>query len=173
MNARILGLSFGTAFVLLASAYAVPHRLAAQSAASVYDLGSQAATQKSGQWPDWSFAADLDLGTQDWTGINVVNTTCFLGPDDPNAGTAHAGAIGWYAQLRPAPGPSGLLVLAGTLNPIEGTNASGSVTVIPAHDVSPPPLARPADSLTHVNVQIHGLEDFAEGNDFRVCLGGS
>jgi hypothetical protein len=141
--------------------------------AAVVDLGSQTALEKAGQWPDWSFTTDLDLGRSGWRSVNVVNTGCFSGPDDPSAGTATAGAIAWYARLLPAPGPSGLLVLAGTLNPIEGTTTTGSVTVIPAHDTAPPPFTRAADTLTHINVQIRNLDEFARGNDFKVCLTGS
>jgi hypothetical protein len=130
------------------------------------EAGTQEASAKLGQWPAWSFSADLDVGVVHPIAIEVL--------DSEDCSTAGAGPDmaqpGWYGRLYPAPGPSGLLVLAGSLSPTQDVQGSGSATVVPAHDASPPPLARPADSLTHVNITLQQLGQSIRGDDLSVCI---
>jgi hypothetical protein len=152
------------ALALMAGVGALPHPAAAQSYSVVYDVGSLKASAPAGTWPDWTFAADVDIGTSSWVAVNVVNADCFIGANDPRSGTANAGAIAWYAQLYPAPGPLGYVIVGGTLNPVEGTQATGQMTVSSHPGV---------DSFTRVSVQIGNLDQFAQDNTFRVCVAGA
>ncbi|HTE84116.1 MAG TPA: hypothetical protein VK821_05235 [Dehalococcoidia bacterium] len=133
----------------------------AQTYSSMFDIGAQTASAAAGKWPNWTFTADVTLGSGAWVAVNVTNTPCFIGPNDPLAGTAHAGAIAWYALLQPLPMKGAGQVWDGTLSPIEGTGAVGNVQV--AADPGVP-------GLTHVRVSIPSLEEFAQDNTFDVCL---
>jgi hypothetical protein len=164
VGCRWIGCAMVIAAALIVGTGAFVRGASAEDYHVLYDVGSLKASPQEGQWPNWSFAADVDIGSSNWVAVNVVNTDCFIGADDPRSGTANAGAIAWYAQLRPSPSPAGSLIWAGTLSPVEGTSASGRVTV----------TARPSvDSYTSVRVEIRDMEEFAQDNTFKVCIAGT
>jgi hypothetical protein len=152
------------ALALMAGLGALPREAAAQSYSVLYDVGSLKASAQAGAWPNWTFATDVDIGTSTWVAVNIVNTDCFIGANDPRSGTANAGAIAWYAQLYPAPSPFGYVIYGGMLGHVEGTQATGQVAI----SIHPG-----VDSFTHVSVQVSNLEQFAQDNTFRVCVAGT
>ncbi len=128
----------------------------------VYDLGDQSVSGTS-----WSYSGDFGVTAGAYEAVTVSNYGyCFLGPNDPRAGTAHAAAVYWYAQLL-AQAPSGsTYTFAGDLVPGRGGNVKGSVTVATNGD--------PSNASTHVDVSLSGsdLSSYRD-NSLKVCLFGS
>src|ERR1700693_3130806 len=90
-------------------------RADAQMAPPPHNLGSLPAASST-----WNFDSDDHIGSGPWQSVNVTNTPCFSGPGDPRAGTAHAGAIAWYAELHAVPTQTPHSIYEGDLMPIEG-----------------------------------------------------
>lgn len=148
---------------LLAAAGAPASRSAsAQSGIALYDLGSQ---EVSGT--DWSFAGDFAVAAGAWESVTVSNYGyCFVGPNDPRAGTAHAGGVFWFGELLAQPPQDNNYIFAGELRSGRDGGTTGRVRVTTSGDFSAP--------ATHVDVSLSGSDlSFFEGNSLEVCLLGS
>jgi hypothetical protein len=143
--------------------HAVPAR--AQSVSPgvvVYDLGDVNVNGTS-----WSFSGDFAVTAGAFESVTISNYGyCFVGPNDPRAGTAHAGGVFWFTQLTPAPPTPSGTTYTGMLNSGRGGNVQGSVTVMSNGD--------PTNPSTHVDATLSGsdLSNFS-GNTLKVCLLGS
>lgn len=109
----------------------------------------------------WNFDGSVPAGSGPWTSVSVTNGSCNR-PSMP--GTAQAGLIIFTAELTPTPTPAGINAWQGNLTAVQGSMATGHVRVVT------PATANP---LTQVDVTIYGLEEFAQGNSFWVCLEGA
>lgn len=132
----------------------------AQSGITFQDLGSQKVTGT-----DWNFSADFAISAGAWESITIANYGyCFVGPNDPRAGTAHAGGVFWYTVLQPQ-APGAVDTYTGDLKPARGGNVSGHVTVTTTPGATPD---------THVDVTLSGSDlNFYQDNSLEVCLLGS
>ncbi len=117
------------------------------------DFGSQRVTGAT-----WTFDGNVQAGTGPWTMVTVTNTNC----DTPyRPGTAQAGAIIFTAQLSVTQTQSSQTVYRGDLLPFTGSKADGHVQVITPSGASP---------VTHIDVGLWNLEQFALDNTFSICL---
>jgi hypothetical protein len=128
----------------------------------VYDLGDQTVSGTS-----WSLSGDYAVTAGAYDSITISNYGyCFLGPNDPRAGSAHAAAVYWYAELHAKPPQDNGYVYSGELVAGRGGNVKGSVTVTTTGD--------PTNATTHVDISLSGSDlNYYQGNDFKACLFGS
>lgn len=71
----------------------------AQQGITLQDLGSLAVTGT-----DWDFVTDVQISAGAWESVTISNYGyCFVGPNDPRAGTAHAAAVFWFGELKSGP----------------------------------------------------------------------
>jgi hypothetical protein len=133
-----------------------------QPGIALYPLGSQAINGT-----DWSFSGDFAITAGAWESVTVSNYGyCFVGPNDPRAGTAHAGAVFWFGELQAQPPQTGGYVFAGALASGRGGNSSGQTTVTTNGD--------PASPLTHIDLSLSGNDlSYFSGQNLGVCLLGS
>ena len=151
--------------VLLSAGLAGSHpRVLAQSAQqgiTLQDLGSLAVTGS-----DWTFVTDVPVGSGAWESVTISNYGyCFVGPNDPRAGTAHAAAVFWFGELKAAPPDASGYSFTGTLKSERGGNVTGHVQVATTQSSSP---------TTHVEATLSGsdLSNYQD-NNLEVCLLGS
>lgn len=133
------------------------------SGIAMYDLGDQVPTGS-----QWSFSGDFCVSAGAWESVTISNYGwCFSGPNDPRAGTAHAGAIYWYAELESAPPTNAGYAFTGNLvaeREQSTANISGSVTVTAGADLT----------TTHIDASLSDSSlAFFQGNPLKVCLLGS
>src|SRR5712692_11287334 len=90
------------ALLLLRAPANAPYRAAAQSSQpgiKLHNLGSDPVIGS-----DWSFSLDIGISAGAWESVTVSNYGyCFVGPNDPREGTAHAGGVFYFAQLAAQP----------------------------------------------------------------------
>jgi len=142
-----------------------PRAASAQSSqpgVALYPLGSQAISGT-----DWSFSGDFAVTAGTWESVTISNYGyCFVGPNDPRAGTAHAGGVFWFGELQAQAPQSDQYVFTGTLASGRGGNVSGQVTVTTNGDPSAP--------LTHIDASLSGGDlSYFNGEGLNVCLLGS
>ena len=128
----------------------------------LYDLGDQAVSGTS-----WSFSGDFAITAGAFESVTISNYGyCFVGPNDPRAGTAHAAAVFWFTELNTMPPADNTFKYTGTLNSGRGGNVQGTVSISTNGD--------PSNPSTHVDVSLSGsdLSNFS-GNTLKVCLLGS
>jgi hypothetical protein len=111
---------------------------------------------------DWIFSGDFQIHAGAWESVTISNYGyCFVGPNDPREGTAHAAGVYWFAELSPD-GP-GAPNFSGNLMPGRGGNVSGQVSV-----------STPSDGVTHIDARLSGSDlNFFKDNKLQVCLLGS
>jgi hypothetical protein len=128
----------------------------------VFDLGDQAVSGTT-----WSYSGSYGVTAGAFESVTVSNYGyCFLGPNDPRAGSAHAGAVYWSTDLTPAAPSGGSFTYSGSLVPGRGGNVTGSVTVSTNGD--------PSNPSTQVVVTLSGSDlSFYQGNSLKLCLIGS
>jgi hypothetical protein len=149
--------------LILATAFTVaaPRALAQspQPGIALQDLGSKSVTST-----DWSFSGDFDISAGAWESVTISNYGyCFVGPNDPRAGTAHAGGVFYFAELAAQPPGSDGYSFTGDITPGRGGNVSGQVTVTTSISTG-----------THVDVTLSGSDlSFYKDNKLQVCLLGS
>src|SRR5579884_4352052 len=69
----------------------------------LYDLGDQSVSGT-----NWSFSGDFAVTAGAFESVTVSNYGyCFVGPNDPRAGTAHAAAVFWFTELKAMPPADG------------------------------------------------------------------
>jgi hypothetical protein len=152
-------------FALLAAVATGSHPpVLAQSAEPgilLWDLGSVTVTGT-----DWSFTSDLPISAGAWESVTISNYGyCFVGPNDPRAGTAHAAAVFWYAELAAAPPDASGYTFTGTLRAGRGGNVAGKVTVKMMQGLTP---------STHIDATLSGSDlSSYQDNDLKFCLLGS
>jgi hypothetical protein len=131
----------------------------AQPGITLYTLGPTAITGT-----DWAFSGDFAIGAGAFESVTVTNYgSCFVGPNDPRAGTAHAGGAYWFGELQAQPPQSGGHVFTGGLSAGHGSQATGSVAVTTNGDPSSP--------LTHIDVSLSGSDlTYLAGESLSVCL---
>jgi hypothetical protein len=160
---RLIVPVLAAALFSVAAAGSHPRVLAqsAQSGITFQDLGSVSVTGS-----DWSFATDLPTGAGAWESVTISNYGyCFVGPNDPRAGTAHAAAVFWFAELKAAPPDASGYTFTGALEAERGGNVAGQVKVTTMQGLNP---------TTHVEATLSGSDlSFYQGNDLEVCLLGS
>jgi hypothetical protein len=152
-------------FILAGMSLFQVHRVRAQSAQqgiSLYDLGDQKVSLTS-----WNFSGDFAVYAGAFESVTVTNYGyCFVGPNDPRAGTAHAGGVFWYAELQAHPPTQNGYTFDGDFSGGRGSNVTGHVTVTTNGDQSNP--------STHVDVSLSGSDlSFYSDNTLKVCLLGS
>jgi hypothetical protein len=132
-----------------------------QSGVAFWDLGG---AQISGNV--WNFSGDFAISAGAWESVTISNYgDCFVGPNDPRAGTAHAGAVYWFAELTPQQPQDSSFTYIGNLMPGRGGNAAGQVTISSTQG---------PDAVTHIDVSISGSDlGFYQDNTLEVCLLGS
>jgi hypothetical protein len=126
----------------------------------LYNLGSQKVSGRT-----WSFSGDFPIGAGAWESLTVSNYGyCFVGPNDPRAGTAHAAAVFWFTELSPDESGDDQS-FTGTLAS-DRSMATGDATVTTTDDGSGP--------MTHVEMTISGNDlRFYQDNTLTACLLGS
>jgi hypothetical protein len=131
----------------------------AQSAITLFSLGPAAVSGT-----DWTFSDDVAIGAGAFESVTVTNYGyCFVGPNDPRAGTAHAGGAYWFGELQAQAPQSGGYIFTGGLSGGHGSQASGRVTVTTNGDPSAP--------LTHVDVSLSGDDlTYLSGESLNICL---
>jgi hypothetical protein len=144
---------------LVAGAFGV-HRSSAQSAnpgITFQDLGTVDVTGN-----DWSFTGDFQIRAGAWESLTISNYGyCFVGPNDPREGTAHAAAVYWFGELTPDSPGSG--DFTGTLQAGRGGNVTGRVHI-----------TSPSSGTTHIDATLSGSDlSFFKDNKLQVCLLGS
>lgn len=150
--------------VLGSAALQRPHRASAQSATpgiTLWDLGG---SQISGT--EWDFSGDFAINAGAWESLTISNYGyCFVGPNDPRAGTAHAGAIYWFTELTPQQPQDSTFSYTGNLMSGRGLNTSGQVTITSSQG---------PDAVTHIDITISGSDlSFFQDNTLEACLLGS
>ena len=162
---RWLMLAGVLAIILLGSAVLQPPRpLSAQNAEpgiAFWDLGG---SQVSGT--EWDFSGDFAISAGAWESLTISNYGyCFVGPNDPRAGTAHAAAVYWFSELTPQQPMDSTFIYTGTLMPGRGGNISGQVTISSTQG---------PDAVTHVAITLSGSDlSFFQDNTLEACLLGS
>ena len=148
---------------LMTVAAHTPRLASAQSGIAFYDLGSQAVSSGT----DWTFSADFAISAGAWESVTVTNYGyCFVGPNDPRAGTAHAGGVFWFAELQAQPPQNGGYVFTGSLANGRINSPPGNVTVTTNGD--------PASPRTHIEATLSRNDpSFFQGENLEVCLLGS
>lgn len=133
-----------------------------QSGIVFYDVGSQTVSGSS-----WNFSGDFQITAGAWESITITNYGyCFAGPNDPRAGTAHAGGVFWFTELQASPPTNSGYTYTAKLKPGRGGNTDGTVTVTTNGD--------PSNPNTHVDVSLSGSDlNFYQDNTLDVCLLGS
>ena len=151
------------AMIMLGSAALTPaRRLAAQDAGiALWDLGAQPVSGTA-----WVFEGDFALGAGAWESLTISNYGyCWVGPNDPRAGTAHAAAVYWFTELQPQPPSGSSMIYTGVLQSGR-SSAVGAATITTAEDSTGP--------VTHVDVTISGNDlTYLQDNTLDVCLLGS
>jgi hypothetical protein len=160
---RLVLISGLAALIVLMSATIAPsERLAAQDSGVVlWDLGSQPVSGAT-----WQFDGDFAIAAGAWESLTISNYGyCWVGPNDPRAGTAHADAVFWFTELQPQPPATSGTVYSGTLKS-ERSAAGGDATITSTED--------PSGSVTHVHLTISGsgLTNWQD-EALEVCLLGS
>jgi len=140
-------------------------RVLAQSSSpgvAVYDLGDQAVSGTT-----WSFSGDFAVTAGAFEAVTVSNYGyCFLGPNDPREGTAHAGGVFWFTDLTGPAGPDNGYTYDGTFRAGRGGDVKGKVTVSTNGD--------PSNPTTHVDASLSGSDlNFYQDNTLKLCLIGS
>jgi len=148
-----------------ASAAPRPRAASAQSAQpgiALYPLGSQAISGT-----EWSFSGDFAIAAGAWESVTISNYGyCFVGPNDPRAGTAHAGGVFWFGELQPQAPQANQYVFTGTLASGRGGSVAGQVTLTTNGDPSSP--------QTHLEASLSGSDlSYFSGESLSVCLLGS
>lgn len=158
---RWVVLAWLVAIVALGSAVLSPvrHLMAQSAGVALWDLGSQPVSGT-----DWDFQGDFAIGAGAWESLTISNYGyCWVGPNDPRAGTAHAGAVYWFTELQPQPLSASGVPYTGTL---QRGNMAGEVTITTTDDGTGP--------VTHIQVTITGSDlQFFQDNTLGVCLLGS
>src|SRR5712692_3064803 len=137
------------ALLLLRAPANAPYRAAAQSSQPGIKLHNLGSVPVIGS--DWSFSLDIGISAGAWESVTVSNYGyCFVGPNDPREGTAHAAGVFWFGELKPLGPGDGFF---GTLEPGRGGNVKGTVTV-----------TSPTAGTTHIEAALSGsdLNYFAE-----------
>ena len=149
-------------FVFAGDLMGPPRRVTAQdSGIALWDLGTK---KISGNI--WNFEGDFAIDAGAWESVTVSNYNyCFVGPNDPREGTAHAGAIFWFTELQAMPfseqGPN----YTGTLQSGR-SNDAGRVAITTTYSGT--------TANTHVSVTISGSDlMYYQDNTLGVCLLGS
>ncbi len=135
-------------------------RVAAQSIGIVlWDLGSQPISGTT-----WDFEDDFTIGAGAWESLTISNYGyCWVGPNDPRAGTAHAGAVYWFTELQTRPQSASGSTYTGTL---QLGNMAGTARITTTNDGSGP--------VTHVQLSLAGSDFmYFQDNTLQVCLLGS
>ena len=152
-------------FALTAGTLSRPQIAAAQSpqpGIALYPLGSQMINGS-----NWSFSGDLSVTAGAWESVTISNYGyCFVGPNDPRAGTAHAGGMFWFGELQAQPPQAAGYLFSGTLANGRGGSSGGMVTVTTNGDPSSP--------ATHIDASLSGSDlTYFAGDSLTVCLLGS
>lgn len=139
------------------------HPAAAQSTQAgiaLQDLGGQNVTSTS-----WNFSGDFQVSAGAWESVTITNYGyCFVGPNDPRAGTAHAAGVFYYAELESGPPGRDGYTFKGTFKAGRGGNVSGTVTV----------TSSTSTGATHVDATLSGSDlQYYQDNTLEVCLLGS
>lgn len=135
---------------------------ASQPGIALYPLGSQAISGT-----DWSFSGDFAVSAGAWESVTIGNYGyCFVGPNDPRAGTAHAGGVFWFGELQLQAPQANQYVFSGTLASGRGGSVTGQVTVTTNGD--------PGSPQTHIDASLAGSDlSYFNGESLSVCLLGS
>lgn len=133
------------------------------SGIAMVDLGDQVPAGS-----QWSFSGDFCVSAGAWESVTISNYGwCFSGPNDPLAGTAHAGAIYWYAELASTPPTNAGYTFTGNLvaeREQNNANISGSVTLTASADLT----------MTHIDASLSDSNlTYFQDNPLKVCLLGS
>jgi len=150
--------------VLGSAALPRPQHASAQSAQpgiAFWDLGG---SQVSGT--EWDFSGDFAISAGAWESVTISNYGyCFVGPNDPRAGSAHAGAIYWFTELTPQQPQDSTFSYTGNLISARGPSTPGRVTIT---------ASQGPDAVTHVSIRISGSDlSYFQDNTLEVCLLGS
>jgi hypothetical protein len=158
---RKLSLTFALALV---GAILLPtsHRVLAQSpnaGIALQDLGGQNVSGTT-----WNFSGDFAVSAGAWESVTITNYGyCFVGPNDPRAGTAHAAGVFYYTDLSVMPGRDGY-TFKGTFKPGRGGDVTGTVTVVMSQTTG----------MTHIDATLSGNDlQYYQDNTLEVCLLGS
>jgi len=148
--------------MLVATSVASPPRVAGQSTQlgiSLQDLGGVNVTGN-----NWNFSGDFQVSAGAWESVTISNYGyCFVGPNDPRAGTAHAAAVFYFAQLDAQPPGRDGYTFKGELKAGRGGNVAGQVTVTTSISTG-----------THIEATLSGSDlSFYQDNTLEVCLLGS
>jgi len=149
-------------FVLGSAALTPARRLVAQDLGiTLWDVGSQRISGTS-----WEFDGDFAINAGAWESLTVSNSSyCWVGPNDPHAGTAHAGAVWWFTELTTNPQGGGDMVYTGSLRGERSADV-GQATITTTDDGT--------NAVTHVQITISGSDlMYYQDNTLEVCLLGS
>jgi hypothetical protein len=115
-------------------------------------------------FPDWYFSSEFSAGPGPWQRVLVTNAPpCWSGDVPPWAGTAHAAAQYWYAQLSAVPSQTPYTIAEGDLIPQRGpAGVYGRVTVVSLGGDNP---------SGYIDVALWGLDPASYGGGpLTVCL---
>jgi hypothetical protein len=157
-----LSLTFAIGLALAIAFPAASHRAAAQSAnpgISLQDLGGLNVSGTT-----WNFSGDFPVSAGAWESVTITNYGyCFVGPNDPRAGTAHAAGVFYYTDLSVEPGRDGY-TFKGMFKPGRGGNVMGTVNIVMSQTTG----------MSHVDISLSGSDlQYYQDNTFEVCLLGS
>jgi hypothetical protein len=158
---RKLSLTFALALALTIASSAL-HPALAQSpnpGIALQDLGGQNVSGTT-----WNFSGDFAVTAGAWESVTITNYGyCFVGPNDPRAGTAHAAGVFYYTDLSVMPGRDGY-TFKGTFKPGRGGDVTGTVTAVMSQTTG----------MTHIDITLTGNDlQYYQDNTLEVCLLGS